>query len=86
MKYSEALTRGHPYYCIECKNLIASSRVSLKVDFTCSNCEDKHTIQALARQNEKISVDQEYRKEKAEKRKQYLKKRKEEKNAKNINQ
>ena len=81
MKYSEAQI-AHRYYCIQCKRLIASANKPLDIPAVCSNCEHTHTTQMLDRQKEKIAVDHEVRKKKAENHRNWLKKKKE-KNAQN---
>ena len=44
------------YHCIQCKGLIAASNKPLDVPNVCSNCEQRHTKAMVARQKEKLNI------------------------------
>lgn len=53
------------YKCIQCKKLMAASDVPLEVSIICWECNNKHNLQMRRRKEEKLNVDQDYRKNKA---------------------
>ena len=60
------------YKCIQCKKLIAASDVPLEVSIICWECDNKHNLQMRRRKEEKLSVDQDYRKNKAKARQEII--------------
>ena len=53
------------YKCIDCKKLIKASDTQLEVGIMCWECDNKHILQMKKRREEKLNVDQDYKKNKA---------------------
>jgi DNA-directed RNA polymerase subunit M/transcription elongation factor TFIIS len=49
---------GYNYHCVRCNHLIAAANKPLDVPAICSSCDYSDTLKAIARQNEKLSVDE----------------------------
>jgi len=64
------------YKCIHCKKLIAASNVPLEVSIVCWECDNKHILQMKKRKEEKLNVDQDYKKNKAKARQEIIDKKK----------
>ncbi len=49
---------GYNYYCVRCNHLIAAANKPLDVPAICSSCDHNDTLKAIARQTEKLNVDE----------------------------
>jgi len=49
---------GYNYHCVRCNHLIAAANKPLDVPAICSSCDHKDTLKAIARQSEKLNVDE----------------------------